>query len=83
MARRITYNDEDVGKQIGDALAEAIGGSGGIVALQGVLDGPAAAKDRVRRARGVAGGDPDIELLDRQTADFYRDEATRPSPRRC
>src|SRR5688572_29435491 len=41
----ITYNGVESGQQIGDALFEEIGGKGGIIALQGVLD-TAAAKDR-------------------------------------
>ncbi len=41
----LTYNGTESGKQIGDALIEEIGGSGGIIALQGALDA-AAAKDR-------------------------------------
>ncbi|QCW49619.1 sugar ABC transporter substrate-binding protein [Nocardioides dongxiaopingii] len=70
----ITYNGVDSGKQIGDALAEAIGGSGGIIALQGILD-TGAAKDRYAGLEESLAENPDVELLDQQTANFSRAEA--------
>lgn len=70
----ITYNGVESGKQIGDALAEAIGGSGGIVALQGILD-TGAAKDRFAGLEESLAENTDVELLDEQTANFSRDEA--------
>ncbi|TYL54947.1 sugar ABC transporter substrate-binding protein [Nocardioides sp. BGMRC 2183] len=70
----ITYDGVDSGQQIGDALAEAIGGSGGIIALQGVLD-TAAAKDRFAGLEASLEANPDMKLLDDQTANFSRDEA--------
>lgn len=70
----ITYNGVESGQQIGDALFEAIGGSGGIIALQGVLD-TAAAKDRFAGLEAALGENPDITLLDQQTANFSRAEA--------
>ena len=70
----ITYNGVESGKQIGDALAEAIGGSGGIIALQGILD-TGAAKDRFAGLEESLAANPDVELLDDQTANFSRDEA--------
>ncbi|WP_460887933.1 sugar ABC transporter substrate-binding protein [Promicromonospora xylanilytica] len=70
----ITYDGVESGKQIGDALAEAIGGSGGIVALQGILD-TGAAKDRFAGLEESLAGNPDVELLDDQTANFSRAEA--------
>ena len=70
----ITYNGVESGKQIGDALAEAIGGSGGIVALQGILD-TGAAKDRFAGLEESLAANPDVELLDDQTANFSRAEA--------
>lgn len=70
----ITYDGVESGKQIGDALAEAIGGSGGIVALQGALD-TAAAKDRFAGLEESLAANPDVELLDDQTANFSRAEA--------
>lgn len=70
----ITYNGVESGKQIGDALAESIGGSGGIIALQGILD-TAAAKDRFAGLEQSLEENPDMELLDQQTANFSRAEA--------
>lgn len=70
----ITYDGVESGSQIGDALAEAIGGSGGIIALQGVLD-TAAAKDRFAGLEASLETNPDVELLDQQTANFSRAEA--------
>ncbi|MFD7022891.1 sugar ABC transporter substrate-binding protein [Promicromonospora sukumoe] len=70
----LTYNGVESGKQIGDALSEAIGGSGGIVALQGILD-TGAAKDRFAGLEESLAANPDVELLDDQTANFSRAEA--------
>jgi ribose transport system substrate-binding protein len=70
----ITYDGVTSGKQIGDALAEAIGGSGGIIALQGILD-TGAAKDRYAGLEESLAANPDVELLDQQTANFSRAEA--------
>ncbi|WP_340537330.1 sugar ABC transporter substrate-binding protein [Nocardioides sp. GXZ039] len=70
----ITYDGVESGKQIGDALAEAIGGEGGIIALQGVLD-TAAAKDRFAGLEASLEENSGVELLDQQTANFSRDEA--------
>ena len=70
----ITYDGMESGKQIGDALAEAIGGSGGIIALQGILD-TGAAKDRFAGLEESLAANPDVELLDQQTANFSRAEA--------
>ena len=70
----ITYNGEESGKQIGDALAEAMGGEGGIIALQGVLD-TAAAKDRFAGLEASLAENTGVQLLDEQTANFSRQEA--------
>lgn len=70
----LTYNGVESGKQIGDALAEAIGGSGGIIALQGILD-TGAAKDRYAGLEESLAANTDVELLDQQTANFSRAEA--------
>ena len=70
----ITYDGVTSGKQIGDALAEAIGGSGGIIALQGILD-TGAAKDRFAGLEESLAANPDMKLLDQQTANFSRAEA--------
>jgi ribose transport system substrate-binding protein len=70
----ITYDGVESGKQIGDALAEAIGGEGGIIALQGILD-TAAAKDRFAGLEESLAANPGMTLLDDQTANFSRAEA--------
>jgi ribose transport system substrate-binding protein len=70
----ITYNGVESGQQIGDALFEEIGGKGGIIALQGVLD-TAAAKDRFAGLEAALAENPDVKLLDQQTANFSRAEA--------
>ncbi|MFI6480893.1 sugar ABC transporter substrate-binding protein [Nonomuraea sp. NPDC050663] len=70
----ITYDGKESGKQIGDALIKAIGGSGGIVALQGILD-TAAAKDRFAGLQAALSANPNVKLLDEQTADFDRTKA--------
>ena len=77
------------GKQIGDALVEAIGGSGGIIALQGILD-TARRQGPLRRSRGVAGGQPgrraarraDGQLLARRGARGDQDAAHQARRRR-
>jgi ribose transport system substrate-binding protein len=70
----ITYDGKESGKQIGDALAEAIGGTGGIIALQGILD-TGAAKDRFAGLEASLADNAGVELLDQQTANFSRQEA--------
>ncbi|GIF72536.1 sugar ABC transporter substrate-binding protein [Asanoa siamensis] len=70
----ITYNGVESGQQIGDALATAIGGSGGIIALQGVLD-TAAAKDRFAGLQKSLEKNTGVKLLDQQAANFSRAEA--------
>lgn len=70
----ITYNGEESGQQIAEAMFEAMGGSGGVIALQGVLD-TAAAKDRFAGLEAALADNPDVTLLDQQTANFSRAEA--------
>ncbi|MEU4156519.1 sugar ABC transporter substrate-binding protein [Actinoplanes sp. NPDC026670] len=70
----ITYNGVESGQQIGDALSTAIGGSGGIIALQGVLD-TAAAKDRFAGLEASLAKNTGVKLLDQQAANFSRAEA--------
>jgi len=70
----LTYNGVESGRQIAEAMFEAMGGKGGIIALQGVLD-TAAAKDRFAGLQEALAANPDIQLLDQQTANFSRAEA--------
>lgn len=70
----ITYNGVESGQQIGEALFDAIGGEGGIIALQGVLD-TAAAKDRFAGLEAALSENSNVTLLDDQAANFSRAEA--------
>lgn len=67
----LTYDGEESGYQIGKAIFEEMGGKGGVIALQGILD-TAAAQDRFRGLERALEEYPDIELLDEQTAEFDR-----------
>lgn len=70
----LTYDGVESGYQIATALFEAMGGSGGIIALQGILD-TAAAQDRFAGLQQALEEYPDITLLDEQTAGFDRSQA--------
>lgn len=70
----ITFNGVDAGSQIADAIFEEMGGEGGIIALQGILD-TSAAKDRFIGLQDSLEANPGIELLDEQAADFDRTSA--------
>jgi ribose transport system substrate-binding protein len=70
----ITYDDKKSGHEIAKALFEDMGGSGGIIALQGILD-TSAAKNRFAGLQQALGETPGITLLDDQTAGFDRSEA--------
>ena len=70
----ITYDGEESGYLIAQAMFEAMGGSGGIIALQGVLDA-VAAQDRFAGLQRALDENPDVTLLDDQTANFDRAEA--------
>jgi len=70
----ITYDGVDAGYQIGKALISAMGGKGNILALQGVLDA-SAAKDRFSGLQKAIAENPNVKLLDQQTANFVREQA--------
>jgi ribose transport system substrate-binding protein len=70
----ITFNGVDSGRQIAEAMFEAMGGEGGIIALQGILD-TSAAKDRFIGLQDALAENPGITLLDEQAADFDRTNA--------
>lgn len=59
------------GKDIADALFEEMGGSGGIIALQGILDN-VPAQQRYAGLEAALAENPGIELLDQQTASWDR-----------
>jgi ribose transport system substrate-binding protein len=67
----LTYDGVESGYQIAKAVFDRMGGSGGVIALQGILD-TAAAQDRFRGLQQALEEYPDITLLDDQTADFDR-----------
>jgi len=67
----LTYDGEESGYQIAKAIFDEMGGSGGVIALQGILD-TAAAQDRFAGLQRALEEYPDIELLDEQTAEFDR-----------
>lgn len=70
----VTFNGVDSGQQIAEAMFEAMGGEGGIIALQGILD-TSAAKDRFQGLQNALDENPGITLLDEQAADFDRTTA--------
>lgn len=70
----ITFNGVDSGYQIAEAMFEAMGGEGGIIALQGILD-TSAAKDRFIGLQDALEAYPGVTLLDEQAADFDRTTA--------
>jgi ribose transport system substrate-binding protein len=70
----ITFNGVDSGRQIAEAMFEEMGGEGGIIALQGILD-TSAAKDRFIGLQEALDAAPGVTLLDEQAADFDRTTA--------
>jgi ribose transport system substrate-binding protein len=70
----ITYDGEESGYLIAKALFDRMGGSGGVIALQGILD-TSAAQDRFAGLERALSEYPGITLLDEQTANFDRAEA--------
>lgn len=70
----ITFNGEDSGYDIAVAMFESMGGEGGIIALQGILD-TSAAKDRFIGLEKALAENPGVTLLDEQAADFDRTTA--------
>ena len=67
----LTYDGEESGYQIAKAVFDEMGGSGGVIALQGILD-TAAAQDRFAGLQRALEEYPDVQLLDEQAADFDR-----------
>lgn len=64
-----TYNGVTAGECGAKALAEAMGGKGGIIALPGVLDSTVS-QERMLGLKEVLKGYPDIKLLDEQPANW-------------
>jgi ribose transport system substrate-binding protein len=67
----VAVNSLDAGVSISKLLVEAIGGEGGIVALQGRLDTDPAQK-RFAGLQQILKDNPKVELLDQQTANWDR-----------
>ena len=70
----VAINSLDAGVTISTRLIDAIGGKGGIVALQGRLDTDPARK-RFAGLQQVLKSKPDVKLLDQQTANWDRTAA--------
>lgn len=70
----VAVNSLDAGVAISKILVDAIGGKGGIVALQGRLDTDPARK-RFAGLQQVLKNQPGIQLLDQQTANWDRTAA--------
>ncbi|WP_192498627.1 sugar ABC transporter substrate-binding protein [Ornithinimicrobium pratense] len=67
----ISFDGDESGYQIATALFEEMGGEGGIIALQGILDN-VPAQQRFAGLQRALEEYPDIELLDDQTAQWDR-----------
>lgn len=69
----ISFDGTESGYQIAEALFDEMGGEGGIVALQGILDN-VPAQQRYAGLQRALEDNPNIELLDSQTANWDRNE---------
>jgi len=67
----IAVNSLEAGVDISEALINAMGGEGGIVALQGRLDTDTA-QGRFKGLQQVLAKNPKVQLLDQQTANWDR-----------
>jgi ribose transport system substrate-binding protein len=70
----ISFDGRASGYDTAKALFAAMGGSGGIIALQGILD-DVPAKQRFAGLQKALGETPGVRLLDQQAADWNRNEA--------
>jgi ribose transport system substrate-binding protein len=70
----ISFDGRVSGYQIATKLFDAMGGSGGIIALQGILDN-VPAKQRYAGLQKALGENSKIKLLDQQTAEWDRNKA--------
>lgn len=69
----ISFDGRVSGHDIAQVLFDAIGGEGGIVAIQGILDNTSA-QQRFQGLQKALEENPGIELLDQQTANWDRNE---------
>ena len=70
----INFDGRVSGKEVSAKLFDAMGGSGGIIAIQGILDNTSA-KQRFEGLNAALKNAPGIKLLDQQTANWSRSEA--------
>lgn len=70
----ISFDGRVSGKGVSAALFDAMGGAGGIIAIQGILDN-VASKQRFAGLEAAMAEASGIELLDQQTANWSRSEA--------
>jgi ribose transport system substrate-binding protein len=73
-ASHISFDGNVGGEQVSSKLFGAMGGSGGIIALQGILDN-VSAKQRYAGLNKALSSNPGIHLLDQQTANWDRNQA--------
>lgn len=70
----IAFDGTGIGKDVSQTLFDSMGGEGGIIALQGILDNKPA-KQRFAGLQEALKANPGITLLDDQTANWSRTEA--------
>lgn len=70
----VSFDGRVSGKEVSAKLFDAMGGQGGIIALQGILDN-VASKQRFEGLNNALKDAPGITLLDQQTANWSRTEA--------
>ncbi len=70
----VGYDGHQEGRETGKALADSLGGQGGVIALQGLLANDISKARFEGFQRGIAGS-PGVKLLDQQPADFDRNKA--------
>jgi ribose transport system substrate-binding protein len=70
----VSFDGRVGGYETASALFDAMGGSGGIIALQGILDN-VPAKQRFAGLERALQENPGVQLLDQQTAEWSRNEA--------
>jgi ribose transport system substrate-binding protein len=70
----ISFDGTGSGTEVSQALFDEMGGEGGIIAIQGILDN-VPAKQRFAGLQAALAANPGIELLDDQTANWSRTEA--------
>lgn len=70
----VSFDGQVSGYEIATELFDAMGGSGGIIALQGILDN-VPAQERYAGLQRALEENPDVQVLDQQTANWSRSEA--------